>query len=139
MLYPYRKSTWIVIIFLLVIWPAFSVLVSSTGEMPAKISNLTLEVYLPTLLVELLLILTVGWALLRSKESPATVGLVGFNLRNFTWGVLFLGLAIFFFSVLSQIFHGLEQPKKSSNIFREPSWIISFGWFSLFLLPWPRS
>jgi len=112
MLYPYRKSTWLVIIFLLVIWPAFSVLVSSTGELPAEISNLTLEVYLPTLLVELLLILTVGWALLRSKESLATVGLIDFGFRNFAWGVLFLGLAFFFFSVLSQVFHGLDQPKQ---------------------------
>jgi len=56
--------------------------------------------------------LTVGWALLRSKESLATVGLVGFNFRNFVWGVLCLGLALFLFSVLSQIFHGLDQPKE---------------------------
>ena len=103
MLYPYRKSTWLVIIFLLVVWPVFSVLVSSTGETPAEFNNLALEVYLPTLLVELLLILLVAWALVRAREGLATVGLTLFTVRNFIWGVIFLVGAVFFFSFLSQM------------------------------------
>ena len=112
MLYPYRKSTWLVIIFLLVAWPVFSVLVSSTGETPAEFTNLTFEVYLPTLLVELLLILLVALALVRAREGLVTVGLTLFTVRNFMWGVVFLVGAVFFFSVLSQMVHGLDQPKE---------------------------
>jgi membrane protease YdiL (CAAX protease family) len=112
MLYPYRKSTWAVILFLLVIWPAFSVWVSSNGDLPAEIKNLSLEIYLPTLLIQLLLILMVLWALLRAREKIGSVGLVGINRQNTLIGIFFLVFATILFSVLSQVIHGLDQPKE---------------------------
>ncbi|OGC77781.1 MAG: hypothetical protein A2Z27_02675 [candidate division Zixibacteria bacterium RBG_16_50_21] len=112
MLYPYRKSTWAVIIFLLVIWPLFSVWVSSNGDLPAEVKNLSLEIYLPTLFVQFLLILMVLWALLRAKEGVNSVGLVGINWLNTLFGIGFLIFAVFFFSILSQVIHGLDQPKE---------------------------
>lgn len=112
MLYPYRKSTWAVILFLLVIWPAFSVFVSSTGDLPDQIRNLSLEVYLPTFMIQLLLILLVAWALFRAGDSLSSVGLARFSVTNLLFGVFFLVFALFFFSILSQVFHGLDQPKE---------------------------
>jgi membrane protease YdiL (CAAX protease family) len=112
MLYPYRKSTWAVIVFLLVIWPVFSVWVSSNGNLPVEIKSLGLEIYLPTLFVQLLLILMVLWALIRAREGAASVGLVAVNWLNTFIGILFLVFALFFFSILSQVIHGLDQPKE---------------------------
>lgn len=110
MLYPYRKSTWLVIIFLLVFWPAFSVLVSSTGDIPGEISNRTLEVYLPSLFIQILLILIVVWVLIRAKDGIESVGLVGITSLNFFLGIILYLFAQVLLFVLSLFLHGLDQP-----------------------------
>jgi len=116
MLYTYRPSTWMVILFLLVFWPVASILLTSDQFSAAQIKNLTLEVYLSTLLVEILLILIVAWALLRAKEGPATVGLVSFNPKNILIGVLFLFFAATLFNFLSHFIRSLEQPEEIAHL-----------------------
>ncbi len=109
MLYPYRKSTWAVILFLLVGWPAFSILVSSTGEVPASIRSLSLEVYLPTLLIQILLILLIIWTLSRSKDNFASVGLARITLTNLILGIALYLFAQALFFILSLMIQGLDQ------------------------------
>jgi uncharacterized protein len=109
--------TILLLIFLLVIWPLLSYLVmnSSQAELKTQITSRAMQIYLPTILIELLVLLLIILGLRRGKENLKNIGFVGFNLKNLLIGIGFLGLAYLFLSGVSFLLH-LYTPKSQENI-----------------------
>jgi len=90
-----RTGTIFLLFFLLVIWPLSSYLLMSESEQGSGLSaegerlNLSTQIYLPTIVIQLLVFLLIFLILRLSKKSFASIGLTGFNFSNLVIGAIF--------------------------------------------------
>ncbi len=84
----------LLLFFLLIIWPLSSYLLMK--EQQPQLSgtgfegvNLSTQIYLPTILIQLLVFLLITLVLRLEKESFSSIGLKGFDLRNLLIGIFF--------------------------------------------------
>ena len=91
----------LLLFFLLVIWPLSSYLLmkeqqpllSATGVQGIDLST---QIYLPTILIELFVFLLITLVLRLERESFSSIGLKGFDLRNLLIGALsWFGMSLF--------------------------------------------
>lgn len=92
-IHPGRIGSILLLFFLLIIWPLSSYLLMK--EQKPQLSapgieglDLSTQIYLPTILIQLLVFLLIVLVLRLEKESFSSIGLKGFDLRNLLIGVL---------------------------------------------------
>ena len=113
-----KTLTLLLLIFLLVGWPLLSYVVmsSSQDQLETQLLSRSLQIYLPTILIELLVLLLIIFVLRRGNENLKTIGFVKFNLRNLLIGIGFLGLAILFLHSINSLFQ-LSTSQTQKDIF----------------------
>jgi membrane protease YdiL (CAAX protease family) len=114
--------TILLLIFLLVIWPLLSYLVMSSSqvELKTQITSRATQIYLPTILIELLVLLLIILALHKGNENLKAIGFVGFNLKNLLVGIGFLGLAYLFLSGIAFLLQMLNLKSQEDISFLLP-------------------
>ncbi len=90
---PSRIGSILLLFFLLIIWPLSSYLLMKEQQPQLSATgfegiNLSTQIYLPTILIQLLVFLLIVLVLRLEKESFSTIGLKGFDLRNLLIGAL---------------------------------------------------
>ncbi|MFH0930867.1 MAG: CPBP family intramembrane glutamic endopeptidase, partial [Candidatus Zixiibacteriota bacterium] len=105
-----RIGTIFLLFFLLVIWPLSSYLLMSESGQESGLSaagenelKVTTQIYIPTILIQLLVFLLIFLIILREKENLSSIGLKGFNFSNLMIGVIFWLVISSFFIALSLI------------------------------------
>jgi membrane protease YdiL (CAAX protease family) len=105
-----RPGTIFLLFFLLVIWPLSSyLLMSEAGQGPGLSAagenelKVTTQIYIPTILIQLLVFLLIFLIVLKEKENLSSIGLKGFNFSNLIIGVIFWLLISSFLMALSLI------------------------------------
>lgn len=92
-----KKNLWTIplLLFLLVGWPLLSYVLmrESRVELESLLIDPALQLYLPTIIVELLIFLLIILVLKRGGEDLKNIGWGGFNLKN-----LFIGIGFVFFA-----------------------------------------
>jgi membrane protease YdiL (CAAX protease family) len=87
-----RIGSILLLFFLLIIWPLSSYLLMKEQQPQLSATgfegiNLSTQIYLPTILIQLLVFLLITLVLRLEKESFSSIGLKGFDLRNLLIGV----------------------------------------------------
>ncbi|HEX9913191.1 MAG TPA: hypothetical protein VGB01_08100, partial [candidate division Zixibacteria bacterium] len=84
-----RTGTIFLLFFLLVIWPLSSYLLMSESRQVSGLSaagenelKVTTQIYIPTILIQLLIFLLIFLIVLREKENLSSIGLREFNFSN---------------------------------------------------------
>jgi uncharacterized Tic20 family protein len=90
---PGRIGSILLLFFLLIIWPLSSYLLMKEQQPQLSASgfeglNLSTQIYLPTILIQLLVFMLIVLVLRLEKESFSSIGLKGFDLRNLLIGTL---------------------------------------------------
>jgi len=105
-----RTGTIFLLFFLLVIWPLSSYLLMSESGQVSGLSaagenelKVTTQIYIPTILIQLLVFLLIFLIVLREKENLSSIGLRGFNFSNLIIGAIFWLAISSFFIALSLI------------------------------------
>jgi membrane protease YdiL (CAAX protease family) len=99
--HPGRIGSILLLFFLLIIWPLSSYLLMKEQQPQLSATgferiNLATQIYLPTILIQLLVFLLIVLVLRLEKESFSGIGLKGFNLRNLLIGVFsWFGISLF--------------------------------------------
>jgi len=120
-------ATNFLLFFLLIIWPLSSYLLMSEfgsggkGQGPGLYSeklDLATQIYLPTILIQLLVFLLIFLVLRREKESLSSIGLKGFGFKNLLIGAVFwLGMSFFLLGLaLFLQFHKLFNPPEVMHL-----------------------
>ena len=112
----------LLLIFLLIIWPLVSYFVTNPNqvELKARLVSRSTQIYLPTILIELLVLLLIIFVLRKGNENLTHIGFVDFNLTNLFIGIAFWGLAYSFISVISFLFKLSDQKTQQDLIFLLP-------------------
>jgi hypothetical protein len=118
-----KKTTIILLIFLLVGWPLLGYMIMSVGqegkpEMGFAGMDPISQIYLPTIIIEWLVFLLVLLVLKRGKENLSTVGFSRLTLANLGIGLGFLltaNIILFGLAYFLQFFH-LTVPKEIAFI-----------------------
>jgi len=92
-IHPGRIGSILLLFFLLIIWPLSSYLLMKEQQPRLSASgfeglNLSTQIYLPTILIQLLVFLLIVLVLRLEKKSFSTIGLKGFDLRNLLIGAV---------------------------------------------------
>jgi len=97
--------------FLLIGWPLLSYLVMGQAqeEIPEKLVSPALQLYLPTILIEILIFLLILLVLRKGGENLKSVGWRGLTFQNILIGFVFLIFANFVILLLSSLFN-VTQP-----------------------------
>jgi len=106
-----KLLTFFLLFFLLIGWPLLSYLVmgQSQDEISEKLVNPALQLYLPTIIVEVLIFLLIFLVLKREGENLKTIGWRNFTFQNILIGFVFLIFANVFILVLSRLLN-VTQP-----------------------------
>ncbi len=117
-----RLLTILLLVFLLVIWPLLSywVMSSSQDELRTQLVNRSVQIYLPTILVELLVFLLIVLVLRKEDGNLKSIGFVGFNPGNLFVGIGFLGLAYLLLSGIALILQLSSQVRQQNVSFLLP-------------------
>jgi membrane protease YdiL (CAAX protease family) len=120
-----RIGTIFLLFFLLVIWPLSSYLLMSEAGQGSGLSaagknelKVATQIYIPTILIQLLVFLLIFLIVLKEKENLSSIGLRGFNFSNLIIGVIFWLLISSFLIALSLIlqFNKLVTPPEVSYL-----------------------
>jgi membrane protease YdiL (CAAX protease family) len=91
-----RIGTIFLLFFLLVIWPLSSYLLMSESGQGSGLSaagkdelKVATQIYIPTILIQLLVFLLIFLIILREKDNLSSIGLKGFNFNNLLIGIIF--------------------------------------------------
>lgn len=87
-----RLGTYILLVFLVVIWPGLSLLVMFVGggDISLDMVDPVRYIYIPTIIIEWLIVLAVSLGIRREKSSFASIGLVRPKLVDVPTAILFL-------------------------------------------------
>ncbi len=87
-----RLGTYILLVFLIVVWPGLSLLVMFIGEGDISLDMVdpVRFIYIPTIIIEWLIAVAVGLGIWREKSSFASIGLVRPKLADLPTAVIFL-------------------------------------------------
>lgn len=98
-IHPQRTGSILLLLFLVIIWPLSSYFLMK-AQQPQIFGtsfegiNLSTQIYLPTIFIELLVFVLITLVLRLEKESFSSIGLRGFDLKNLLIGILFwLGMS----------------------------------------------
>lgn len=101
-----RKSagTYIVLLFMVVIFPLFNLAVAYFGDMNIDFSQFDLVwvFFVPTIVMQWLMVLAVGLAMWREQSPSSSIGLSSFKLK-------YLGIAVLFLFGSNIVLLGLQQ------------------------------
>jgi len=110
------------LIFLLVVWPLVSYFVANPNqvELQARLVSRSMQIYLPTILIELLVLLLIILVLRRGNENLTSIGFVDINSRNLLIGIVFLGVAYASLSGIAFLFKLSDSQTQKDLIFLLP-------------------
>jgi membrane protease YdiL (CAAX protease family) len=120
-----RAGTIFLLFFLLVIWPLSSYLLMSESGRGIELFaaskeelKITTQIYIPTIIIQLLVFLLIFLIVLREKQNLSSIGLRGFNFSNLIIGGIFWLLISSFFIALNLIlqFNKLVTPPEVSYL-----------------------
>jgi membrane protease YdiL (CAAX protease family) len=106
-------ATILLLLFLLVGWPLLGYVVMKQGqsEMETALLDPVVQLYLPTIIIELLIFILIILVLKRGNETLKNIGWGSFNLKNLFIGIGFLFFANAILLTLSFILN-FKQPKE---------------------------
>jgi membrane protease YdiL (CAAX protease family) len=115
-----------VLVIILLAWPLLSSLLTSGGpdELADKLTNRSVQIYLPTCAIQLLILSTV---LIAARREIGGIRSLGFTKLSI--GKIFLGLAFFMFAGLVLSLAALFLQSLGATDFKDPSILlpVSFG------------
>ena len=99
-----RLATYIMLFFLVIIWPAFNLLFLIPGqyEIDYNLMDPVLFIFIPTMAIEWFIVMCVGLVLWRERSGFPSLGLVGLKIKD-----VFIGIGAYIFL---HIFFAIIQP-----------------------------
>jgi len=107
-----RLGTYILLFFLVVIWPGLSLLVLFVGggDISMDMVDPVKFLYIPTIVIEWLIVLAVALGIYREKSSFASIGLVRPRLADLPTAIIFLVAANFVLMPVELLLSAVGMP-----------------------------
>lgn len=129
-----RLGTYILLVFLVIVWPGLSLLVLFVGgdNMSLDMVDPVKFIYIPTIVIEWLIVLAVMLGIRREKSSVASIGLVRPKLIDLPTAIIFLIGANFVLMPLEMILSAIGLPvSQNVNLLVEHAGQSFWWWLAL--------
>lgn len=129
-----RLGTYILLVFLVIVWPGLSLLVLfiGGGDISLDMVDPVKFIYIPTIVIEWLIVLAVALGIRREKSSAASIGLVRPKLVDVPTAIIFLVTANIILMPLEMILTAIGLPvNENVNLLVEKAGQAFWWWLAI--------